>query len=90
MTKVAASRQRVIGRGNNLHHKSIVLPRATRPTVEAPDRESLGLGKACFLWVFSLLLLYIYINNNEKTTKNRLFIYIYISIKPYYRWFKDA
>ena len=57
MTKVAASRQRVIGR-SNLHYNAIFLPRATRPTVEAPDRESLGLGKARFLCVF--LLLYIY------------------------------
>ena len=50
MTKVAASRQRVIGR-SNLHHNAIFLPRATRPTVKAPDRESLGLGKVCCLFV---------------------------------------
>ena len=59
MTKVAASRQRVIGRRNNLHHNAIFLQRATRPTVTAPDRES---SLFFFLVFFLLLFIYIYMH----------------------------
>ena len=58
--KVAASRQRVIGRRNNLHHNAIFLQWATRPTVTAPDRGSSLFFVVCLFSCFLFVVVYIF------------------------------